>query len=239
LLKNGESPCPQCGSTSRLIGLVLEETVTMTDSLFLEQESNYLINSNKEKCKKIFLSCNNNLNSLNENEIIDLYISLHIILEISLNALFRGISLLFIKKDINELDIIDNIDKINFIDKTVLFIYNSAFNFHNKLTEATHYHSLIGMLRSFAEARNKLLHGHSIRTISNGNEIRHSKLKAFICKEKLNEQIVKFRFICEGMRFFINSLDSNISKQQRETFINNYLDDNFILSPSLSQVQPS
>lgn len=187
-------------------------------------ESVYLIQSNKEKCKELLQKTD-----LGENDMINFYISLHIVMEVSLNALFRNLSLMQIQKTINTLEIARNIDKINFIDKTVLFIYNYRYKFGNDLHLADEYHSIIGKLRNFCEVRNKLLHGHSIATLYVGDDIEHSETKELLSRSKINEQVNKFRYIFEGLRFYIDHIDSSITESGKDSFKREYLDDSFLV----------
>lgn len=201
----------------------LSETINVTDSVKARTESEYLISSNKEKCKQLL-----GKSSLGEGDIIDVLVSLHIILEVSLNTLFRHLSLMGIKKDVDEFEIIKNIDAINFIDKMVLFIYNSKFNFDTKLAEASRYHSIIGTLKNFAGLRNQLLHGHSISSVFSGGKSRQSPLKKNISPESLESQIEKFKFILGGMRFYLDCLDSSLTPSGKESFKKAYLNDDFL-----------
>src|SRR3989339_1708202 len=95
-------------------------------------QSEYLIFSNKLKVSKLI----NKSPLTEEGDFIDILIGLHIILEVGLNSFFRQVSLLSIKKNIDRLEIMDNIDKVGFIDKTILFIYNSKFDFGTEIEEA-------------------------------------------------------------------------------------------------------
>lgn len=195
----------------------------MEERISMFKESQHLIITNKEKCS--FLAGESELNF---NNIIDCLISLHIVLEVSLNSLFRNLSLLSMKKSIDQFKIIENIDNINFIDKTILFIYNSKFNFNGKLDKATEYHKIIGTMKDFSNIRNKLLHGHSISTIYEQEEKSDSSLKKNISLEYLGEQIKKFRIIMEGMRFYLDCLDSNLTEQGKEDLKKEFLNDDFL-----------
>lgn len=201
----------------------LKETIGVTESIKIRKESVYLIISNKEKCQNLL-----NKKELKEGDIIEVLISLHIILEVGLNILFRTLTLMSIKKDIEELEIIKNIDGISFIDKTILFIYNSKFNFDNKLGEATSYHRIIGTLRDFSGSRNQILHGHAIVSICSDNISRDSLLKKNINLEFLGKQIEKFQLILKGMRFYLDCLDSSLTGTSKEIYKKSYLDDEFI-----------
>lgn len=214
--------------------LNIHDSIKLDASVKLRSESVYLIIANKKKCAEIL-----DKSDLSDDDIIDVFISLHLILEVSLNALFRQLSLRFIntmriiKKGIDELEMIENIDNIDFITKTTLFIYNSKFNFDNKLPEAAKYHSIIGTLKKFSEMRNRLLHGHSISTIIEDGTSRDSKLKKNLTKKYLEEQIVKFKFIMEGIRFYLDCLDSSLSPEGKESYKNEFLSDDFLKNATL------
>ncbi len=186
-------------------------------------ESDYLIITNKEKFSDIYYK-----NDLTEGDIIDALISLHIVLEVSLNTLFRHLSLMGIKEQISSLEIIENLDRIGFIEKTVLFIYNSKFNFGENVDRATECHKIIGTLRDFSGVRNQLLHGHSISTIHTSEEIVNSRLRNNMSKDHLDQQVEKFRRIIKGLRFYIDCLDSSLTQSGKDGFKKAYLDDDFI-----------
>jgi len=200
------------------------EKMTIGDSVSARTESWHLITSNKKRCTQILQK-----DTLTEEDIIDLLIALHVVLEVSLNSLFRNLSLMGIKKGIDEFEIAKNIDEINFIHKTTLFIYNAKFDFNGKLDEATRYHSIIGKLKDFAAPRNKLLHGHTISTVFAAGSQRHSSLRMNVTRSSLNNQIQKFREILEGVRFYLDCLDSSLTQSGKESFKREYLDDSFLV----------
>ncbi|KKW41645.1 MAG: hypothetical protein UY92_C0015G0057 [Candidatus Magasanikbacteria bacterium GW2011_GWA2_56_11] len=189
-------------------------------------QSEYLIISNKLKVSKLI----NKSPLTEEGDFIDILIGLHIILEVGLNSFFRQVSLLSIKKNIDRLEIMDNIDKVGFIDKTILFIYNSKFDFGTEIEEAIKHHKIIGILRNFAETRNKLLHGHAIATFhTEENRIpRLSRSRKILNLNFLQEQITRFRKILAGMRFYLDHLDSPITESGKQDLAESYLDDSFI-----------
>jgi hypothetical protein len=186
-------------------------------------ETDYLIISNKEKVKDLVSN-----SELDENDIVDIFISLHIVLEVGLNTLFRHISLAGIKKNVDTFAIIENLDKISFIDKVTMFIYNSNFNFNGQEDKANEYHKIIGKLKNFSEMRNRLLHGHSISKIFDGDKNRRSPLKKQITLENLDRQIKAFAYILEGTRFYLDCLDGSLTPEGKRSFGDNYLDSNFI-----------
>lgn len=198
-------------------------------------ESEHLITSNKEKCSEIL-----GKEKRSEEDIIDFYISLHLVLEVSLNAFFRYLSTSRIKKRIPEFKVIKNLDAINLIDKTILFIYNSPFNFASELGEATKWHSIIGKMRNFSEVRNKLIHGHSISTIVTDGKIdpEHSEAREMLSESGLKVQIEDFQFIMEGMRFYFDHIyyeDIEFSDSYKSDLKEGYLDDSFLITQKNSK----
>lgn len=197
--------------------------MSISDRVSSKLESGYLIVSNKEKCNNLISN-----SELSDNNIVDVLIGMHIVLEVSLNTLYRYLISSVIKKDVDEFEIMKNIDSVSFIDKTILFIYNSKFNFGDKLSEASKYHSIINTMRDFSGVRNKLLHGHSISTIFDGQKNRHSEVKKMLNPDFLREQIKKFCFIMKGMRFYIDCLDSGLTPAGKKQYKKSFLDDSFL-----------
>ncbi len=189
-------------------------------------ESDYLIISNKQRCTELLRQPLDQL--FTEEQAIDFLISIHIVLEVGINTFFRHISLMGIKKNIDPLDISKNLDEINFRDKVTLFIYNSKFNFGDRIDEATRHHAIIGLLKNFSEPRNKLLHGHSISTVTNEAGARHSQARSLTSQERIKKQIENFRSIVEGMRFYLDCLESGLTASGKESFKEEYLNDGFL-----------
>jgi len=187
-------------------------------------ESNHLILSNKRRCNHLLA-----LEKYTEENIIDFLISLHIVLEASLNSLFRRLTIEQIKKLVGPLEVIKNLDNISFMDKTTLFIYNSNFDFGDRVSEATKYHKITGKIKQFSEVRNKLLHGHSISTLfPHEGPKKASEMRALLSEEYVKEQIERFKFILEGMRFYIDCLEGNfINPKGKEYLKKEFLSDNF------------
>lgn len=208
--------------------VVIADGVSLYDNVSMTLESNYLLISNKKKVADLISH-----SELNRNDIIDIFISLHIVLELGINTLFRKIITPTLKKDIDLHEMIENLDNINFIDKVTMFIYYSKFNLPD-IAKATEYHKIIGKLRAFSEMRNKLLHGHSISSTSRGGIKSESKLIKNLNLSKLQNQIMDFRLIIDGMRFYLDALDSNITQSGKDGFKNAYLDHGFIPNTSFS-----
>lgn len=207
------------------LNVSVEDTVDVTDDVTLQLDSAYLILANRKRCQEVLEKPKKDWADEN---IIDVYIALHLVLEVGLNGLYRQISLLAIKKTVNKLDIIKNIDNISFIDKTILFIYNSKFDFDGKIDKADEYHAVIGKLRDFTGIRNSLLHGHAITSISNGGATKESKLKQQITADKLVDQLKKFVFVMQSISFYLDCLDSDLLEGGKVTYKKQYLNFEFI-----------
>ena len=202
----------------------------MQYSIQTYQDSLYLLQSNRLKCQKLLSE-----GSLTENEMIDIYVSLHIVLEVSLNALHRQIITSQVVKSIDQLEVIKNIDSISFIEKTILFIYNSHFDFGNDLDDSAVHHKIIEKLKSFSYIRNKLLHGHSIGSLATDENVtRVSETRASLIEGKLKEQIQLFIDINNGMMFFLDHLDNEgwskgyIEDLKKEYLSYDFIPENFI-----------
>lgn len=183
-------------------------------------ESQYLIYSNRQKCKELFSKT-----EWKHGELIDGYIALHIVMEAGLNSLFRKLALRSLKKDVDQIKVMKNIDEISFRHKAVLFIYNSKFDFDGKLSDAARYHKIIDTLKDFCAIRNELLHGHAIATIfgPDGSEPRHTTTrKNIMSAEEVEKQLDRFRFIMDGMIFYLDCLE-DLSTQEKEQYKNDYL----------------
>jgi hypothetical protein len=189
-------------------------------------ESHYLLISNQERCKAILTTSNN----LHQQRLIDVFISLHIVLEVGLNTFFRELTLAGIKKEVDELEIMKNLDKVSFIDKVIMFVYNSSFDFSSEgiLEQATEHHSIIGKIRQFAGIRNKLLHGHSIASLDYTENTRHTETKLAITNEGLRAQIKLFIAIQKGLAFYLQHLNTSWTGDGKSRLVSSFLDYNFI-----------
>lgn len=199
-----------------------KDTIRIKDSVTIMAESNYLFYSNREKVSILL-----NKKLLNKDDIIDIFIGLHIVLELGINNVFRKIISSDFKKDIDTHIMINNLDNINFIDKTIMFIYYSKFKFTD-ISEATRYHSIINKIKSFSEMRNKLLHGYSISEISGENGIFKSKLKKDLNLIKLKQQLEDFKFILDGLCYYLDCVESSWTTNGKNLLKETYLNHNFI-----------
>lgn len=181
-------------------------------------ESYYLIESNRNKCSSLLKKKN-----LSPNDICDFLISLHIVLEVSINSLFREIIINNLQKTISKEKIVDDLDKLSFIDKVIFFILFSKFNFNSEIDKANNYYSIIGKLKDFTEPRNKLLHGAMVGSFADSDSITHTA--NLLTPENKEKQIKSFKDILEGLRFYCNCLiNTNIDEDK----INYLFDINFL-----------
>lgn len=206
----------------------MSNQVTLSDSVSMTLESNYLLISNKKKLTDLISN-----SELNRNDLIDIFIGLHIVLEVGINTLFRKIITPTLKKGIDVYDMTGNLDNVNFIDKTIMFIYYSKFNFDD-ISKATEYHKIIGKLKAFAEMRNNLLHGHSISSTSKDGIKSQSKLISNLNLSKLQSQIIDFRFVLNGMCFYLDALESNLTQEEKNELKKACLDQSFLPHISFS-----
>jgi len=199
-----------------------DEIDELLDKVIMSVESDYLIIENRKRCRAILLK-----QDKTEEDMMDLFIYLHIILEVSLNGLFRNISLSNLKKGIDELEVSKNLDNISFMDKTIMFIYDSSFDFDGKLDDATSFHKVIGKLKEFSGIRNELLHGHTIKMVNNNGNKTLSHLKSQLTPDNMHKQINRFKFIIDGITFYLSCLIT-VSDKDKEGYYSRYLNYDFI-----------
>ena len=91
-------------------------------------------------------------------------------------------------------------------------------------------HKIIVKLKNFTGIRNKLLHGHSIGSLTVGNKPRRdTEARSALEINKLKEQIRLFVDINKGMQFFLDHLDNKgWNKNYIEDLKNEYLSYDFI-----------
>jgi hypothetical protein len=168
----------------------------------------HLLEVNKEICKRINLKPYKS-----PDDIIDFLIALHMVLEISLNGLIREVVVENLQKTIDRSKIVDNLDRISFIDKTVMFLYMEHYDFGLDIDKADENHKIIGLIKSFSEARNKLMHGSMIGSFDDSLNSNDSVATRLLNSGYLEEQIKKFKDIVAGMTFYIDHLiQGNIDK---------------------------
>lgn len=164
----------------------------------------------------------------NKNDILDALISLHLVLEVGINAFFQHFLLMnhlgSVKKDV----IIENLDTISFKDKVATFIYFGKFDFKEEFSAVETNHKIIGKIKKFCEVRNHLLHGHMSGVFSSEGKKSETKTYKLITEECLQTQIQDFKSIFDSLWFFLEHLDSSITMSGRESFKKEFLDTDFL-----------
>lgn len=183
-------------------------------------ESLHLIESNKERCRVILAQ-----ETRDANDIADFLISLHLVLELSLNGFFRDIIVNNLQKTVDKAKIVENLDKISFIDKSILFIYMEKYNFEENPYKADEYHSIIGKLKDFAGIRNILMHGSMIGSFLDDYSNKTIATN-ILTHQQLSKQIKKYKDIMEGMEFYLNHLKN--CRSNKQDLKNMFLDTNFL-----------
>jgi hypothetical protein len=189
-------------------------------------ESQYLLISNRAKCKELF-----NQKDISENQLIDFYISLHIVLEVGINSFFRQIIRMHtaFNSIIGDEIIRKNTDNISFLDKVSMYIHFVNFELSGDLEIAKKHLSIIGKIKDFNFIRNNLLHGHSISQFNLDNsETKKSKTKQLLTVDKMNNQVKLFLEIIEGLIFYFNKHKSGIKESGKESLIECFLDTTFL-----------
>lgn len=188
-----------------------------------ETESDHLITSRREKCRKLLSQ-----SELHEEDMIELYIALHVVLEVGLNALLRRLTLWHAQPAFDRREVINQVDDINFKDKTALFLYYGHFNFGQKIDQAKEHQSILKKMAHFSEIRNQLLHGHSISTFVLEGQPHESSVRRKMNPETLAKQIELFRDIIKGMAFYLECLDLEERPLNKEELKEKYLDLSFL-----------
>lgn len=183
-------------------------------------ESLHLLEANKEKCEAI-----NKKEDKSPNDIADFLISLHLVMEISINALIRDLVVNNLQKTIDKSKIVDNLDRISFIDKTILFVYMEKYDFSDSIENADKHHSLIGLLKSFSQTRNLLMHGSMIGDFLDGQSSTTSTVSK-LTDSHFNEQVERFKKIYDGLIFYLEHLkhcNSDVDYLKRKFLNYNFL----------------
>lgn len=197
-----------------------------SDPYILMRESLHLLLSNKEKCKSILTKPDKT-----DGDIMEFLISLHLVLELGLNAFFRHIIMTQLQKGIEQTKVASNLDKISFIDKVILFIYMPSFNFDGEgdIDRADTYHEAIGKLRNFAGVRNKLLHGHMVAQFRySDTNIVETETALLLNEDTLRQQITDFKFIMNAIAFYFDHLDSSFTQVGKLDLKAQFLDTGFL-----------
>jgi len=196
----------------------------MLHSPLKETESDYLISSRRQKCKDILAR-----EDLDEEDLIEFYIALHVVLEVGLNALLRHLALWHAQSFFDKAEIIDQVDDVNFKDKVAIFLYHAQFDFMDQHQDVEKHHDILKKIVHFSEIRNELLHGHAISTFILDGKSQDSDVRRKMNQATLTQQINLFKDIIKGMHFFLDHLiDSSKEKIDKESLKNKYLDIEFL-----------
>lgn len=201
------------------------DSVTVSDHIAVKKESCYLLQSHRDKAKELIAH-----SELNQHDIMDVLISLHIVLEIGINTFFRQILPVKKGRDVFAFDkTTENLDNINFGDKVATFVYSSDFNFNGKEEQAQEYHKIIKEIKRSSEMRNRLLHGHAISSLYEDGKSKHSTLSKKLNLKTMGQQIKSFRTILEGLAFYFQCYtQGGFTPAGKEKLIKAYLDTSFL-----------
>lgn len=189
-----------------------------------ETESNYLIISRRAKCRELLAR-----SERGEEELIELYIALHVVLEVGLNALLRRLTLWHAQPAFDRIEAISQIDDINFKDKMAMFLYHANFDFADQAGAAEEHHSLLKKMAHFSQIRNQLLHGHSISTFFLEGREKDSETRRKMNEETFIKQLDLFRSIVTGVIFYLDHLVVASGRElDKEWLKKEYLDLSFL-----------
>lgn len=208
----------------RDIEVNVSDTVKISESLSIRNESCHLLNLHRANVTRIL-----NESDLDKNDLIEVCVSLHIVLEVGINTFLRHILLSHTNKRLyGHEKIIENLDSIGFGDKVATFIYMSPFDFSDE-ERAAEAHKIINEIKKFSGMRNKLLHGHSISTLYEDGKTSKSTLSKDLNLNKLQEQILSFNKILNGLAFYFEHYTlGGFTDAGKKQLIDAYLDTTFL-----------
>lgn len=204
----------------------MHDEIQITESLSIRKESSHLLNLHRKIVYSLLCKSN-----LDQTELMEVLISLHIVLEIGINTFLRQIFLSPKNRTIfDQTKIIDNLDNISFGDKVAVFIYSSEFDFKDdEIKTAKDFHKIIGEIKHFSAMRNKLLHGHGVIEIFEEGGSQKSALSKELNPNKLHQQIKSFSFILNGLAFYFKHYtQGGWTEAGKQQYIDSYLDTKFL-----------
>lgn len=190
----------------------------------IKVESNYLLRSRKELCQSLLKN-----ETLDEADILEFLLALHIVLEVGINTFFR--SFYGMVPDLDYVKEIYLIDEVGFAEKTKLFLTTSKFTFRDGSdvkAASGHVDDILDSLKIFNNVRNMIIHGHSVSESSLGAVSKKSKLKGKLSESYMKEQIARFKKIIGGYNFFIDRLDTFVAPDQIKQFQVNFVSSDFL-----------
>lgn len=160
---------------------------------------------------------------------------LHLMLELSINLLFTQLVLLEQKNDHARSSLMSNsspVDSVSFTDKLTMFIHIRSFDFTECETGSVRYHyGVIEKIKGFCQARNVLVHGHSMLEIFglDGKSKKITKGLRILSIDYVNKQIRLFREIMWSVSFFVDHLSvTSLTQDGKDKIIKNILNSNFV-----------
>jgi hypothetical protein len=203
----------------------IHESISVRESISIRKESSYLLQSHRERVQRLL-----NHSALDQHDIIDVLISLHIVLEVGVNTFFRQVLPLTKGGEIFAFDkTTENLDNISFGDKVAMFLYSGTFDFSGKEQQARDYHKIIGEIKRFSEMRNKLLHGHAVSVLYADGKNTHSKLSKELSLERLGTQVRSFHTILDGLAFYFERYTKGgFTPHGKQQYVKSYLDTSFL-----------
>ncbi|MFO7807508.1 MAG: hypothetical protein R6V40_03780 [Candidatus Moraniibacteriota bacterium] len=203
------------------------DSINIRESVTMTVKSGHLIKSNKERCKGILQK---EPEERSRNDFIDFFVSLHIVLELSLNDFFREV----VKDKFEPLshngtysgvNVFDNVD---FLSKTVMFIFFSPISLDAKeIKEEYKVDKIRKKINDFNGIRNKILHGHVVEQRSKDSKLEDSSLWAELNNKKMEGQIKNFKDIIDGISFYFDHVNYFPNKK-KEKIKNEYLNYDFL-----------
>lgn len=171
-----------------------------------------------------------------ENDIAEFLLNLHLTLEIGINSMFSAIMYLDLRVERlrdNFPELVENLDRVGFIERVTMFIYFGTFDFSDiSLDLLKQHYSIISRLRNFCGVRNALIHGHSMYEITDFQG-RNKQTKAFalLTEETIKRQIEAFIQITNSLDFFIRAMVSmNFTDSGKEKMVKGFLTTDFLFA---------
>lgn len=194
------------------------------NNVTLKLESNYFFISRKNKCSE-FLQ----ITEPQESDILEFLLNLHFVLELGINTFFRN----YYKHSSNYDFFKDSrdIDNIDFQNKITIFLHENHFILETGESLATSrqkVNEIVGTIRNFNNVRNMIVHGHSVSEIHFGEQRIPSNLKSKLNKDYVLDQIESFKKIITNINYFIDRLNTQIPREQLNSFQRIYLDIDFL-----------
>lgn len=185
-------------------------------------ESDFLIKSNRVKLN-VFINKLNKNDELLESELMDAFISLHILLEVGINTVLRKVSLRRLNQAIESLVAVRDLDEVAFRDKVSCLIYFGSFNPDLEKNKFSENETILNEIKKFCEPRNRLLHGHAVIAIGDQNGIKKSTTTSALLNNPLfMEQLSRYYDIVNRLYYYLCNLEPALNNiDELKTFLDN------------------